>query len=56
MADNQGNLARLPEIRKIAKNTVKFFHCTLPVLDIQGVFEVEVFILTCDNMRCSKEF
>jgi hypothetical protein len=26
-----------------------FFH-------IQGVFEVEVFLLTCDSMRCSKEF
>jgi hypothetical protein len=23
---------------------------------IQGVFEVEVFLLTCDSMRCSKEF
>jgi hypothetical protein len=23
---------------------------------IQGVFEVEVFLLTCDMMRCSKEF
>jgi hypothetical protein len=21
-----------------------------------GVFEVEVFLLTCDSMRCSKEF
>jgi hypothetical protein len=25
-------------------------------LFIQGVFEVEVFLLTCDSMRCSKEF
>jgi hypothetical protein len=24
-------------------------------LGIQGVFEVEAFLLTCDNMRCSKE-
>jgi hypothetical protein len=23
---------------------------------IQGVFEVETFLLTCDSMRCSKEF
>jgi hypothetical protein len=23
---------------------------------IQGVFEVEAFLLTCDSMRCSKEF
>jgi hypothetical protein len=23
---------------------------------IQGVFEVEAFLLTCDCMRCSKEF
>jgi hypothetical protein len=23
---------------------------------IQGVFEVEVFLLTCDRMRCTKEF
>jgi hypothetical protein len=23
---------------------------------IQGVFEVEVFLLTCDSMGCSKEF
>jgi hypothetical protein len=25
-------------------------------IHIQGVFEVEVFFLTCDSMRCSKEF
>jgi hypothetical protein len=23
---------------------------------IQGVFEVEAFLLTCDSIRCSKEF
>jgi hypothetical protein len=23
---------------------------------IQGVFEVEAFLLTCDSMRCSKKF
>jgi hypothetical protein len=23
---------------------------------IQGVFEIEAFLLTCDSMRCSKEF
>jgi hypothetical protein len=23
---------------------------------IQDVFEVEAFLLTCDSMRCSKEF
>jgi hypothetical protein len=23
---------------------------------MQGVFEVEAFLLTCDSMRCSKEF
>jgi hypothetical protein len=34
MKDNQDNLACTPlEIREIAKNTVKFFHWTLPVLD-----------------------
>jgi hypothetical protein len=27
-----------------------------PLAIIQGVFEVEAFLLTCDNMRCSKEF
>jgi hypothetical protein len=33
--DNQDNLACTPlEIREIAKNTVRFFHWTLPVLDI----------------------
>jgi hypothetical protein len=25
-------------------------------VQIQGVFEVEAFLLTCDSMRCSKEF
>jgi hypothetical protein len=25
-------------------------------LSIQRVFEVEAFLLTCDSMRCSKEF
>jgi hypothetical protein len=24
--------------------------------NLQGVFEVEAFLLTCDSMRCSKEF
>jgi hypothetical protein len=28
----------------------------LVYLHIQGVFEVEAFLLTCDSMRCSKEF
>jgi hypothetical protein len=28
----------------------------LLLLSIQGVFEVEAFLLTCDSMRCSKEF
>jgi hypothetical protein len=33
------------------------FHKPLDILSfIQGVFEVEVFLLTCDSMRCSKEF
>jgi hypothetical protein len=27
-----------------------------PLTGIQGVFEVEAFLLTCDSMRCSKEF
>jgi hypothetical protein len=26
------------------------------IATIQGVFEVEAFLLTCDSMRCSKEF
>jgi hypothetical protein len=26
------------------------------IYSIQGVFEVEVFLLTCDSMRRSKEF
>jgi hypothetical protein len=35
MEDNQENLAcTLLEIRKIAKNTLKFFQWTLPVFDI----------------------
>jgi hypothetical protein len=25
-------------------------------IHIQGVFEVEAFFLTCESMRCSKEF
>jgi hypothetical protein len=34
MKDHQDNLAgTLPEIREIAKNTVKFFRWTLPVLN-----------------------
>jgi hypothetical protein len=34
MADNQDNLACTPPGEgEIAKNTVKFFHWTLPVLD-----------------------
>jgi hypothetical protein len=37
-----------------------FFLGTLGIIyqgtDIQGVFEVEAFLLTCDSMRCSKEF
>jgi hypothetical protein len=24
--------------------------------NIQGVFEIEAFLLTCDSMSCSKEF
>jgi hypothetical protein len=41
------------KVRKLARVTLKFvvtYYC------IQGVFEVEVFLLTCDSMRCSKEF
>jgi hypothetical protein len=34
MEDNHDNLASTPlEIRESAKNTVKFFHWTIPVLD-----------------------
>jgi hypothetical protein len=37
---------------RIKKKLSPFFYdCA-----IQGVFEVEVFLLTCDSMRCSKEF
>jgi hypothetical protein len=33
------------------------FESTLYIyVHIQGVFEVEAFLLTCDSMRCSKEF
>jgi hypothetical protein len=28
----------------------------IQVFHIQGVFEVEAFLLTCDSIRCSKEF
>jgi hypothetical protein len=32
------------------RSTAKFVSC------IQDVFKVEAFLLTCDSMRCSKEF
>jgi hypothetical protein len=42
------------------KFTLKFLrdHSLTPCmfLYLQGVFEVEAFLLTCDSMRCSKEF
>jgi hypothetical protein len=41
------------KVRKLARVTLKF---VVTYYSIQGVFEVEVFLLTCDSMRCSKEF
>jgi hypothetical protein len=41
-------LQSLPKFRSNEKWTL--------LLKIQSVFEVEAFLLTCDSMRCSKEF
>jgi hypothetical protein len=49
MNSNQGQ-AGLDISRKKKYSQVMKYHF------IQDVFEVEAFLLTCDSMRCSKEF
>jgi hypothetical protein len=45
------------EIKRILKSLCYLKHTHIHNLKhIQGVFEVEVFLLTCDGMCCSKEF
>jgi hypothetical protein len=54
MEDNQDNLACTPlEIREIAKNTVKFFHWTLPK-NVRKIFRELMTIMTSQMMAlCS---
>jgi hypothetical protein len=56
VSDEAKNVIPLKLLRKIKNNF--FFPLVNSVRGhtIQGVFEVEVFLLTCDSMRCSKEF
>jgi hypothetical protein len=55
-AKNMHKHAIICSITFIKKDKFHRINLFIQNLLIQGVFEVEVFLLTCDSMRCSKEF